>query len=99
MSDELININVVVADRPYPLKVKRHEEENIRKAAKLINEKIKDFRQMYSAKDKQDYLAMCSLMFAVDSVNNQNKPDINASELTNKLSNLEDILASITNTP
>lgn len=97
MSDELININVVIADRPYPLKVKRNEEEGVRKAAKLINEKVKDFRTLYAAKDKQDYLAMCSLMFAVESVQNQNKPDIDASDLDARLEQLDGLLSSITN--
>lgn len=95
MSNDLININVIIADRPYPLKIKQHEEESVRKAAKLINEKVKDFRQVYAAKDKQDYLAMCSLLFAVDSVNSQGKSNINASEIDKELQNLDTILSSI----
>lgn len=66
--EETININLIIADRPYPLKIKLSEEEDIRIAAKEINQKVKDFQQSYSAKDKQDYLAMCALMYAVESI-------------------------------
>ncbi|NNC94083.1 MAG: cell division protein ZapA [Chitinophagales bacterium] len=68
--DEIISINVIIADRPYPLKVERKEEENIRIAAKKLNEKIKEFQLKYDAKDKQDYLAMSALMYTVDAVKN-----------------------------
>lgn len=66
MSEELININVIIADRPYRLKIKPEEEEGIRAAAKRINEKVKEFQNVYEAKDKQDYLAMASILFAVE---------------------------------
>ena len=39
MKDKL-SIKVNVADRYYPLKIVREDEEKIRKAAKLINEKV-----------------------------------------------------------
>jgi len=64
--EKTININLIIADRPYPLKIKVSEEEDIRIAAKEINQKVKDFQKSYSAKDKQDYLAMCALMIAVE---------------------------------
>ena len=54
--EDLININVTICDRPYRLKIKPEEEENVRKAAKQLNDKVKDLQQQYAAKDKQDYL-------------------------------------------
>ncbi len=53
---------------PCVLKIKISEEEDIRIAAKEINQKVKDFQKSYSAKDKQDYLAMCALMYGVESI-------------------------------
>ena len=38
--DEL-SIKIKIADREYPMKVKRNDEERIRAAGKLINEKFK----------------------------------------------------------
>ena len=55
--DEL-SIYIKIADREYPMKVKRHEEERVRAAGKLINEKLKSYREQFGLDDKQDLLAM-----------------------------------------
>lgn len=81
MSDHL-NINVTIADRPYRLKLKPSEEEAVRQAAKIVNEKVKEFQQMYAGKDKQDFLAMSALMFAVESVNNSRSSSINNADVS-----------------
>ncbi len=64
-----LSIKIVIAGRTYPLTVKENEEENVRKAAKLIEDKIKDFEQNYSVRDRQDLLAMSALQFANEAVN------------------------------
>ncbi|HEY3388760.1 MAG TPA: cell division protein ZapA, partial [Prolixibacteraceae bacterium] len=38
--DDKLSININIADRMYPLRIDRKEEEGIRKAAKIINEKV-----------------------------------------------------------
>ena len=86
---ELININLVIADRPYPLKIKPEEEESVRKAAKQLNDKIRDLQKQYAAKDKQDYLAMCALMNEVENLNNKEKVTLSDSSFINKLSELD----------
>lgn len=91
-SADIININVIIADRPYPLKIKKSEEEGVRKAAKEINEKVKQFQQVYAAKDKQDYLAMSALMYAVQNIDNQNKSKLEKSNFEEELKNLEELL-------
>ena len=55
--DEL-SIKIRIADRDYPMKVKKHEEERVRAAGKLINEKLKSYREQFGLDDKQDLLAM-----------------------------------------
>ena len=55
--DEL-SIKIKIADREYPMKVKRDEEERVRAAGKLINEKLKSYREQFGLDDKQDLLAM-----------------------------------------
>lgn len=69
--DYLISVNIIIADRPYPVKIKRSEEEKVRSAAKLINDRVKDFQLNYEGKDKQDFLAMVSLQVVLDSIQNQ----------------------------
>jgi len=65
MDDEKLSIRVNVADRYYPLKVERENEEKIRRAARMINEKVLQYKQRYTDKDIQDFLAMASLQFVI----------------------------------
>ena len=90
--EETINSNLIIADRPYPLKIKISEEEDIRIAAKEINQKVKDFQKSYSAKDKQDYLAMCSLMYGVESVTNKKLSASVDLEIDDETTKFEDFL-------
>lgn len=55
--DEL-SIKIKIADREYPMKVKKHEEERVRAAGKVINDKLKTYREQFGLDDKQDLLAM-----------------------------------------
>lgn len=93
--DDIININVLIADRPYPLKIKRFEEEGVRKAAREINDKVKQLQQTYAAKDKQDYLAMIAMMYAVENTNLQQKTIIDSDDFELELSKLEHVLEQV----
>lgn len=95
MSDQLININLIIADRPYPLKIRPSEEETVRKAGKEIAQKIKEFQGMYEGKDKQDYLAMCALMYAVENLNREGKVTIEDDGFVDKLTELEELLDGV----
>lgn len=92
MMDELLNVTVIVADRPYRLKIKPEEEENVRRAAKLVNQKVKDFQKSYAAKDKQDYLAMSALMYAVETFKDEGKVQVDESAFTQTLDRLDESL-------
>lgn len=61
-----LNISVLIAGRQYRMKVKAEEEENVRNAAKEINEKVDNFAKSYAFKDKQDLLAMVALLNKVE---------------------------------
>ena len=64
MSELSIKLNI--ANRVYPLTIKREEEEAIRKTARMINDKIKEYESDYAVKDKQDLLAMCALEYGTN---------------------------------
>ena len=63
---ESLNITVLIAGRPYPLKIKASDEAIIRKLVKEINDKINSFQSAYAQKDKQDCLSMALLTYAVE---------------------------------
>src|SRR5687768_5115540 len=56
-----VNIKVEVAGSVYPLKVDAEDEQNIKEAVKLINNKIAEFERNYAIKDKKDVLGMVML--------------------------------------
>src|SRR5512136_2311876 len=88
--DDKLSIRVNVADRYYPLKVERENEEKIRKAARLINEKVLQYKMRYTDKDVQDFLAMAALQFVIklseeeEELSNSYLPDT-LKELINKI--------------
>jgi cell division protein ZapA len=61
---ELIPINIIVADRSYRIRILPEDEENVRKTLKTINDKIIEFKTNFSGKDMQDYIAMVLLWYA-----------------------------------
>jgi cell division protein ZapA (FtsZ GTPase activity inhibitor) len=63
MSD-LLKIKISLADRVYPLTIRRDEEENIRMAAKSIEAILNKYEDGFAVRDKQDLLAMCALQLA-----------------------------------
>jgi len=74
MSEELISINVWLAGRSYRIRIKANEEEVVRKAVKLADEKVMDLRNHYAGKDDQDFVAMCLLSYAADSATDIHNP-------------------------
>jgi len=82
-----LSIKVTIANRQYPLKIKRTDEERVRKAAKLLNDRIKEYENQYSATDKLDIVTMCAMQFASELVNVQEEVD------SNQESNASEIVA------
>ncbi len=65
--EQLLPINVWLSGRSYRIKIKPEDEEAVRKALKIADNKIKEMRSDYAGKDDQDYVAMTLLMYAADS--------------------------------
>ncbi len=78
--DDKLSIKVNVADRYYPLKIERKDEEKIRKAARLINEKVLQYKQRYLDKDVQDFLAMAALQYVTRVIEMEDKTDVSPLE-------------------
>lgn len=66
-----LSIKLKLADREYPMKVTPEEEELIRKAGKIVNEKIKIFKSQFGIDDKQDLLAMVAFDCMVEKLKNE----------------------------
>ena len=51
----MITINVWISGRSYRIKINPNEEELVRKAVKVADEKVMEMRNAYAGKDDQDY--------------------------------------------
>jgi cell division protein ZapA len=91
--DDKLSIRVNVADRYYPLRIDRDDEEKIRKAARLINEKVLQYKQRYHDKDVQDFLAMASLQYVIKMLELENKHDY--SPIVDAVNDLNDKIDAI----
>ncbi len=89
-----INITVLIAGRPYPLKVKQEDEPVIRKIVKEVNEKINRFQLNYTNKDKQDCLSMTLLTYAVD-LHKSRQSVHQEHSISSKLTEIEALLDSL----
>ncbi|MCB0570173.1 MAG: cell division protein ZapA [Phaeodactylibacter sp.] len=88
------NITVLIAGRPYPLKINESDEPAIRRIVKEVNEKVNRFQLAYTNKDKQDCLSMALLTYAVDLHKAKQLPG-NDPALSTRLSGLEALLDSV----
>jgi cell division protein ZapA (FtsZ GTPase activity inhibitor) len=70
---ELLSVKVSIANRTYPLRITKEEEEKVIQAAQSVNKCIKEFEDNYAVKDKQDLLAMASLQFASEAMGHHKK--------------------------
>lgn len=93
MSDELISINVWLAGRSYRIRIKPEEEEAVRKAAKVAEEKIIEMRAQYAGKDDQDFVAMCLLMYAADHALDSNHNPVLYKEVTDMIRKIDETLS------
>lgn len=68
-----VSLKILIAGRTYPLTVKKEDEQAVLDAAKMINEKVKEFEINYSVRDKQDLLAMSALNLLATQQNSTKK--------------------------
>ncbi len=84
---QLIPLNIVIADRNYRIKILPADEETVRKVLKTINEKILEFKTQFAGKDMQDYISMVLIWYATQA--KENNAQIIDPEITNALLKME----------
>jgi cell division protein ZapA (FtsZ GTPase activity inhibitor) len=89
-----LSTTVTIAGRTYPLTIKKEDEEGVREAARLINEKVKEYEDNYSVRDKQDLLAMCALQLATHNVKLEQRSASADRGLEAKLTEMESLVSN-----
>ncbi len=87
-----LSIKVHVADRQYPLKIQASDEENVRKAARKVNDRLKEYSENYAVADKQDALAMIALEFATEFLALQDQGNVSSPDTLKLIRELESCL-------
>jgi cell division protein ZapA len=88
-----LSIKIRISDRDYPMRVDASEEERIRIAGKLINEKLKHFREQFGIDDKQDLLSMTVFDAVMDKLKANQSATDNESIIQNKIEHIDRILS------
>ena len=90
--DEIM-INITLMDKTYRLSVARADEEKVRKAASLINERVKFYAKHYAYKSDQDLLAMTALQFAAMVLKYESEVSFKDQHLERKLNEINALLS------
>jgi len=69
------------------------EEEIIRRAAKLINDRIKEYQENYAVRDKQDLLSMAVLHYATSSLKAEHKVAVEDTDVADRVYQLDQMLS------
>ena len=59
-----LSVNINIAGRIYPLEISTDDEEVVRAAGKLVNDKLQSYAEQFSLRDYQDGLAMFAIEIA-----------------------------------
>ena len=87
-----MQINITLLDKPYRLSVASADEEKVRKAAALINDRVKYYSKHYAYKTDQDLLAMTALQFAATVLKYESESTFRDQHLERKLNELNALL-------
>lgn len=88
-----LSIKIKIGDREYPMRVDAAEEERIRKAGKIINERLKAYKDQFRIDDKQDLLAMVAFDCAVERMRVEDSHFSNDQSVVEKISHLNKLIS------
>ena len=89
---EEIKISITVAERNYRLTIDKADEEKVRKAAEMINERVKEFKRVYTDKDYLSLVSMACIQFATSVVKYENDSAFKDQYLDKQLNVIDDLL-------
>ena len=88
-----LSIKIKIYDREYPMKVDPADEENIRRAGKLINDRLRSYREKFGIDDKQDLLAMVAFDSTVERLKVEGKSHQVDDSIEHRLAKLNKIIS------
>ncbi|MFN8416060.1 MAG: cell division protein ZapA [Cytophagaceae bacterium] len=89
-----LSIKIRIGDREYPMRIDSAEEEKIRIAGKLVNEKLRQFKEQFGIDDKQDLLAMTTFDSIVNMLKGNEQIDTQQKNILDRLSSIDQMLSN-----
>jgi cell division protein ZapA len=87
-----LSIKIKIADREYPMRIDSSEEERLRLAGRMVNEKLKNYKDQFGIDDKQDLLAMVAFDCLIEKMKTEANNSSLTSNITNKISYLDQVV-------
>ncbi|AKD02243.1 cell division protein ZapA [Pontibacter korlensis] len=90
-----LSIKIRIAEREYPMRVKEEEEERIRAVGKILNERLRFYKDQFGIQDKQDLLAMVAFETMAEKMKLEDEHSSHVSQVDQQLNLLDDLLSSV----
>ena len=74
-TDDKMKINLLIADKYFPMTIYRHEEEYYRKAAKRVNDKLNHYRTFFPNQGLETYMTMIAMDLSGLSISYEERND------------------------
>lgn len=91
---ETLAIRLKIGAREYPMRVKMEDEAKIRHAGKLINEKLRKYKDEFGLDDIQDLLAMVAFDSMVESLETNEVNAEDSEKIRSSLAQINSLLSS-----
>ncbi len=88
-----LSIKIKIGNRDYPMRVQADDEERIRKAGKLLNEKIKNYHNQFGINDTQDLVAMVAFDCLVEKLKKEESSEANDDFSLGEISKLNQLIS------
>jgi cell division protein ZapA (FtsZ GTPase activity inhibitor) len=92
-----LSIEVHIAGRVYPLRLKEQEAETARRASELINETLRSMEQRFGVRDMQDLFAMASLQLVTQLLDIDQQSEHFHTEMSERITALHQLLETSVN--
>lgn len=87
-----LSIKIRIGNREYPMRVKAEDEERIRRAGKLLNEKIKNYQNQFGIDDTQDLVAMVAFDCLVEKLKREETSEASDDFALDEISRLNQLI-------
>ena len=89
-----LSIEVQIAGRTYPLRLKEQEADKACNAAELINQTLRTMEQRFGVRDMQDLFAMASLQLVTQLLDIDQQSEHFHTEMNERITALDQLLES-----